>query len=462
MANISDQVANGAIEDAGKYARQIAKQVKRLLEALITYLEFHAKTEEQRILAKYLKDGGTLAFCTDKVDAGKLMYELEKEGIAKIKTNNGRVIVRREDLPKVAKIERRLIVAEGRYYQMVPYEEMSDAVARSDSKNKNLFVVNGLDHYEIESLKNKCNSIKAGFQVATEKTGKDSYKFAVKESELYKEPRYLSSGKQKQDKDFSRAYLESMLSLYGPNRENKLKQIDADRKFDDDILARVNSGEVSYIISVDDPKKYIELNATGFTVCNVSYTEDGKYVVNKDVNSTVSTQDPNFTYELQRETDAMYNKAILSDNDTLNKHLSTKERNIVTDRPGLSGKMFAYAKANDKLAETIDKMVRAKVNQIGYEKAEDKFNAYVEKSKEILSDLINDKQIEGYDEKDVSKLEAIINEKEIDRDDYSSCVETFGKLDRQIVRAEKAKDIDTVQRRFDGVKGDSEYEKYDR
>lgn len=439
MGNISEAIVQEGEARTIKVAQFAATQVRKLIEAISKWLEFNAKNEQQRQLAKYLKGGGSLYVCTDKVDAGKLYYELEKAGIIKMKTNNGKILVRQKDIEKVAQIERRLIIEQGRYYQMVSVKELSDAVARSENKDKDLFKISGLNEYEVESLKNKCNNIKKGFTVGVEEKADNEYDFAIKKAELYRDPRTLSSGKVVQDKDFSKAYLESVISLYGPNSENKHKQIEADKKFDAQVLDLLKTDGTKYIVSVDDPTKYIEVTKSGFTPISIQVDADGKFTVIEDSKKHISREDPNFLFELQRETDGYLNKAIIEDFGELQKHLSTKERNIPTERPGLSGKMYAYAKANDVLTETIDRMAREQVNAMHLSDPEEKFKAYTQEAKKILDALVlDDGTLDKYKEEDVKTLMSVFDSKEVDRDAYQTSTFLYGNVNYSIVKAEKS------------------------
>ncbi len=455
MGNVSDQLVAESEARTAKLIAILLKQIEKIMESADRKITFWGKTRNERVLLNHLKEGKMLVPCTDKVDPGRFAFELEKAGIARLCTTNGKVLIKEDDIEKASRIAKRLIIESGRYYQSVSIAELSNAVANSNG-DKTLFRCTGLDKYQVESLKNKCNDIKKGFTVGIEKESDGTFDLAIKRNELYREPRLLTSGKIVQDKDFARAYLESTLSLYGPNRENKIRQMDADEEFDNKMLDAIKADGVFYVISVDDPSKFIKITNYGYTPCYSNLNpETGEFTIIEDHDHAVLREHVGFRAELQRETDGYYNKALLDNEDDLHKHLSTKARNIPTDRPGLSGEMYAYAKANKELVDVIDKIAREEVASMSGLTVEQKFIAYTKCSQEILESIALGETIDCSQE-DREKIESILSDKQIDRENYKTAAQVHGNLQYKFVNAKINKDVEA------GVKEAIDNSEFDR
>lgn len=435
------QAAENNIRNAGQFAQAAVSNIAELIEALLEYLERNAQLAPQKALAKWIKDGGSLvSYPIQGHCKAELKYEMEKNGIAYVETTTGYLIIPEPSLDKVRELNREILVSKGNYFQEVDGVEMENAIAKFDRiENKDIFSIHGLNKYETEVLKNKCNNISAGFMVGISKEGEDSYELSVHGNRLYNPD---------VKKDFCKAYLQMAFSLYGPNREIKVAQIEADEKIDNDVQKLKSSEDVHYIVGADDenPKKFIEINSNGFEFYESSIVDEKR--VDRQV-CRIDKNDPNYESELARYMDRIFNKVILHNTDDLGDHLAIEGRNLECDRPRPDYHGMQVSMAADKITDTIDKMVKTRMQEegINFLNVNQAFTYYQKEAADIMESIERNTVPANYPVEGFREIKKICEEHQVSISEFSKSKEVLmsarGEIHKAVVRDISKQDINT-------------------
>ena len=447
-----DGIAEKNYQMSEKFLKTLADITQRALAAIAKFLEEHAKTDAQREMAKFIRGGGQLYAYSVQGDRnpgvkGELQMELEKNGISYIVCNDmSTILIKEEDMESVREVNRNILVTRSNYFQEVDLNELEKAIATAPFiKDKELFIMQNLNKYEAEVLKNKCNHIAAGFTVGSEKNADGSVNIGIHE-----EGRLYADDPKKDD--FCKAYLKMTLSLYGPNHKIKQAQIDADEAIDEQVRSLKGCQTQHYIVGADDHSQYIVLHEKGFT-----YTSD---VLSKGKMTrksyTCDITDPDYDIELQRYMDGIYNRVIIDDPDLLDRHLDTnnEERVVQTDRPRRSKDAYNVSVADNEAAEQINLMIHNNIEETGktFESGEAQFDYYTKQASNIMQAAIDNEIPKGYTSEEMKTLHDIFDSRNVRLQGYreiSSRLETYKTAERKASER-------NVGREYNTNRGDNE------
>lgn len=410
-----------------QYPQIIQRFMKGLAEALNKLMEKWEKDREYRpyrALARAIDNGNCSYFKADDDFKGKLHARLKEDGIPHINFN-GYFVVKNKDLDKVTNTYREILVGELNYFQEVNKSELLNAIAKSDRfENKDVMTFEYLNLYEFESLKAKCNDICKGFMIGTDKMNDSQYSLSVHSSSIY--------NKNPQKNDLCKAFLASTLSIYGPNRGIKEKQIEADVELEQKVRELKNVDSSFYIVSENDSSRFIEVAETGFEVYD-SLIEEGKRV--DHMIFRIDKDDVNYAAELQKYMDTMYDKVIVSNIEDLGKHLSESDACLTTLRPKKGMDAILVSKANKELTNEINRMIKEKHKGHSIE-----FTEYEEEAASILEGLQRGVVPAEYKDEDFEILNSIFESKQMDIPDFDDVVKGLT-VQKPVIKIEKAKRI---------------------
>ena len=434
------EIAKDNIKSSAEFAETLSDFITNILMAIGDYVEKHSEYAPQLELAKWIKEGnGVDIYPIQGKNYAAFKAELDKEKIPYLDIGSEReLLIRNCDIEKCKEINRRALITELNYFQDVNAREMENAIAESPRiTNKEMITLHGLSKYDVEVIKNKCNHISAGFMVGVEKASDGTYCLTVHSSKVY-DTKTADENEKRHVTDFCMAYTQAMVSLYGPNGTTKVKQIDADEAIDIKIEELKKAKEVHYIIGVDDPSKFIEINGTDFQYYETSVNDEGKRVDRLVVRADV--RDVNYDSELQRCLDRIYSKAILDNAEELSKHLSTRKRTVETDRPNRNYEQYLISIAESRMTNQIDAMIKEKfANENMAGSAIDKFHNYKNEVKKIFDGLETGEVPHGYQEEQFSKLALIMSDADVSVEDYKN---TYNMLSLSNIEMHAAKRIE--------------------
>lgn len=427
MSEISEQNA----KNSNDFARSMADTLARLLASLADYLEKESEFAPQKSLATWIRGSGeVISYPVQGKCAAQLKYELNKNNIPYIAlADSNHLIIKAPDMEIVRELNRSVLIAKSNYFQDVDGREMENAIARTDQiQNKEIFTLCDLDKYQVEVLKNKCNQISAGFMVGIVKTDENKFNVSVHGSKVSID---------KTDKtSFCKAYMQMALSLYGPNQQIKIAQIDADEEIDLKVEELKGKDGVHYIIGVDDISHFIEINAHEFEYYETSVI-NGERVDRHIAQCEVSN--PNYDSELQRCMDCIYNKAILNSTEELSEHLKTQERNIKSSRPMRNQQQYQNSMATDALSEKIDAMIHRKINTenpVFYNTSE-QFEYYQREAYKIIDAFVNGKELSGHSSREMEEIKEILDTHNVNSNMYKNTLPILQDFDCNSHRAKK-------------------------
>lgn len=421
---------------AADFTRSLTETSLRLILMLLEYLEKREEHSHERELARWMRDNSgrvcVKVFETQGSVDNALRVELDKERIAYIDVNDGGVLVRDVDFEKVRELNKKILIAESKYYQEVSRSDLENAIAGYEKvKNKNIMSILCKDSIEGEVLKRKCNAISAGFMVGTSKTSDGAIKVSVHTAKML--------DINQKGKDFCKAYLEMALSVYGPNATTKKQQILDDKKMDMEIAKLKGTRETRYVINAQDNTRFIELNQKGFSYYERSADKNGDIHDKKKVSCT--TDNPNYELELERCKDRLRNKVILTNNRELEEHLKNVQVNFKSERTRKTKEEYNISLMEKRLADKIDTMIKGKwrndFEEIMYMNSVEIFKAYTRECVEIMKAMSIDEAPKGYDEADFEELmDECVGNSIVFEDDYKKTME---RLENQEVECHKAR-----------------------
>ncbi|MCR5670700.1 MAG: hypothetical protein K6G10_06810 [Butyrivibrio sp.] len=399
-------------ENTTKFIKVTIDELRQFLEMLADAIEGSRAGAAQKEMAKWIKESGQCTAYTVEGKCGReLKAELSKQGIGFIEVmDESTLVVKTPDIDRIREINRDILKEKGNYYQEIDGNEMERIFAKSDKiPDKTMMTLHGLDKYEYETLKNKCNDITKGFMVGLTKENSDEYALSIHAAKTYNpDPNKM---------DFCKAYASMALSLYGANSDVKRQQIDADEKLDKTIASLKGCENTHYVIGVDDPRKFIEINAQGFELHRIRMV--GGKIENMQV-MEVRNDSPDYEIELQKCLDGIYNKAIIDNDDKLFEHISVKQRNFNPLRPEKSETQAHIADMEKKVVQISNEMIKSgpKAKLISKMPPKEAFEAYREEMFAILTSVMDGKEIPGYDVKNTDRLLSCFKEAGVEPNEY--------------------------------------------
>ena len=414
--------------DSMQFTQATVQTLTSIFEAFAEYLKNNSRFAAEREMAKHWKENR--AYPVRGKCMEDLCQELSRNGIPYLRTmDSSMLIVKETDLDRVAEINREILSVKCNYFQSVDSEQLENAIAKSPKvQDKDILTLHGLDKYQCETIKNKCNNITKGFTVGIKEESDGRYAVSIHA------PWTVSKNLSKND--FCRAYAEMAFSLYGLNAELKQKQIDADEKLDEEVASLKGCETTHYVVGVDDPFKYIELNSNGFEFHRIRLV-NGE-LQNSEV-TAVDKNDPDYEVELQKCMDGIMNKTIVSNEEKLHAHLSVKKRNIETNRPEKNEKQMQISEMESSVIKKADEMIKTgpvaeKLFNSSPEKA---FETYQNEMKTILTRISKDDIIPGYNEKDIKEIKDIFKNAEVEPSDYVVAVSALQKYQMETHKAKE-------------------------
>ena len=447
---MAKEVAEMSFDNMAKLNDSMIDALKKFMNKLMGIIGANDnKDKPAKALAKWITKGNPVAYYPIQGDCvGELKACLRKNHVPFISCDNNGIIVKtsddviNNDLEYVQELNHDILLAKGNYFQEADIRDFEDAIAHhKDAEHQNVFVVKNLDAYELEVLKNKCNNIAKGFTVAHGKSAmnpelNDVCIMSQRIFTLKKEDKTKYDGS-KYKKDFCRAYLQAALSLYGPNEDIKKKQIDDDAAFDKEVAALKNNNNTKYIVGQYDDKRYIALTAEGFTFYDYNNAKN-------PIMSKFNITDINYKGELQVAMDCIYNKILIDNTDTLNKHLSGDFKELKSERAMRTKEQVAISKAESDISIKIDEMIKDRIaekhpelsDSQKIEKNADKiFNIYRKEASRILESIKDNKELPEYKVEDIKQIKSCLDKANIDTKAYEKAVEKMRSFETDIYKA---------------------------
>lgn len=440
-------------KNSANFMKAVADTIAKLLASLADYLEKEAMFAPQKTLAQWIRQGGGVtAYHVQGKCMNELKYELDKRGLAYLEVKNEVLLVKEPDIQEIVESNRKILIARCNYFQEVDAKEMEDAIARIDKmKDKEIFTMKGLNKYEVEVLKNKCNNISSGFMVGISKVNTPEAN-SSENNALFDVSipcgKLMVSDAEKED--FCKSYLEMVFSLYGPNNGIKMKQIDADEKIDLQVETLKGTEQVKYVVGADDknPKKFIELNEHGFEYYETDIIDGGR---NDRQVFRCDISDPNYDAELQRCMDRIFNKAIVPANE-LDDHLLSEEFNVNSDRPRRTKEQYEYHLAEAELTNKINQMIKQKFEREGtiFQNTQEKFDTYIKEAEQIITTIQKGGTLRDYLPEEAAALQNICEKHDYKLSKYHGINMAIGKFQTNCHQAEKIteKDLKEVRKNY--------------
>lgn len=417
------ETAQSAIQSAGKITKATAEMIARILDALADMIQKNDQGASARALAKWIKEGNGI-YTYDiqgRYMKDMVMAELERQKVPYVKDLTGKLIVRDVDLEKVKEVNRQCLIAKGDYYQVVNSDELEDAIARTEKiRNKNVIEIKGLNGYEMENLKRKCNDISKGFMIGEHKNPDGSYNAMLHSQKAYEMNPCRT--------DFCEAAVKHVMSLYGPNGVTKIHQLENDAAMAKKIAALKDDDRTQWLVSADDPSRYVEFytekdESSGRAVAKgFRYVEDrpdrrGK--THPEVLMDLKSTDPDYDVELIRATDRIMNKAIISDYESFEEHRKTKERTVEPERLEKTREQYAVSQAETTIADRMNSMIKtASFDEKYRDYPADGFKSYRNEVFAIMDGLEKGQAVEPYRDEDMQALKETMDEAGISPADY--------------------------------------------
>lgn len=430
---MSEEIAQKGLNQMVNTFKSFMKSLSKVFEEWLDKMQKNIEYIPYRKLAKQLGEGKCSLFQPDSDYRSRLQTSLKNEGIPYMNVN-GYLIVKNDDLQRTQELYRELLVSQLNYFQEVSKTEFENAIAKSPKiDDKTITVFDNLNLYEFESLKAKCNDISKGFMVGTEKKNDYQYSLLVHQSSIYQ--------KNPKKNDLCKAYLASTLSLYGPNNEIKKEQISADVRLEAELQQLRDVKETFYLVSEDDPARYIEVNSLGFSVHDLVIGEGG--AINYPAVANFTRSDINYSSELQRYMDTMYDKVIVTDIDDIKGALKTGELNFKSSRPKKTKLNRAYSKVHKSLVYEINRIIKET-------HSEPLTIQQYEKEAAVLLESLKSKEIPSkYSKEDIDKLKEIFTSQDVKIPDYKNVIANLTEQLPTLIekQAEKAKVVEVVAER---------------
>ena len=414
----------------------------RRFENLRKILENYNLTAGIKELAKAIKDKNAVVYYVrgEGLDAA-VKKKMLQAGIAFIpeKDADGReaLVVSRGSLDRINEINDQCLIEQSMFYQAVGGKRMEDVLARDKGfKNKGIFELDGLSFYDMECLKNKCNDISKGFTVGIDKNEDDTYRVVLRQSKVFE----INPKKT----DFCEAAARYVMSLYGPNRETKMKQIDDDSRTDLEISKKRDEKKEFWVVSQDRTDQYIHFfpsydedhNITGYQFeyqerkADKELNRDNQKSSGYECMSMHDDSEKTFDVEFIRAADRLKNKVIITDPTQFAEHLNTPEKKYQTDRTEKTIHQAVVSEGEKMLTNKINTMIKTTAFKEKEKlSAKEAFDRYRKNYVEIMEALKEGKVPDGYNEADMQELATIVYNQDMKLDDYKFAMQKFATLD---------------------------------
>ena len=390
-------VAESNYKNTADYVKTVSDTLMKILMALAAYLEAEAKYGPQKEFAKWIRKGGECCFYEVQGSCKQeLIKELRNKGIPYLELNNNpnEIIIKAPDLEDIREINRSILVSKANYFQEVDGVEMEDVIARFDKiQDKTVFTIKDINEYEKQVVKNKCNDISRGFMVGVtnteygEELNQNKYTVTVMADKVYIPDT--------EKKDFCKAYLEAIFSLYGQNAVKKQMEIESDKKIEGMIDEIKSSDETKFIIGTKDTnfKHYVEMNKEGFLAYTVGTNKKGEKI--ETLQGSCKKYDINYDSELQRYLDTIKSKAILINSEQLGQYI-TGAKIFDSLRNEKTYDEEKISELESQACNIINEAVKTKMidNNMKFNDPQEAFSYYARESVKLMNAAIEGKSID--------------------------------------------------------------------
>lgn len=392
-------------------------------------------------LAKAIKDQNATVYYPkgENIDAA-LKKKLLDAGIAFIpeKDSEGRegLVVSKGCLDRIREINNECLIEQSMYYQAVGAKKMEDVLARDKAfKDKGVFELDNLSYYDMKCLKDKCNDISRGFTVGIDRNENGTYRMVLRQSKVFE----INPKKT----DFCEAAARYIMSLYGPNRDTKMQQIDDDTRTDLEVSKLIDDKEEFWMASQDRTDRYLhfyptydeDMNKTGYKFEYWERKEDKEHSGNEKASSfeCLSSHDDidkDFDIQLLRASDCIKNKVIIKDPMQFTEHMHSPEKKYQSDRTEKTVQQAIVAEGEKMLTKKINVMIKTTAFK-DKEKisAKEAFERYRKNYVTIMEALKEGKVPDGYHEADMQELATIVMNQQMDIDSYVFAMQKFQAID---------------------------------
>lgn len=433
--------------------KQSASVFKEFMEALLAFFDKRAEFASARALARWIREGNGISMYTVRGDCREdVINALRKNGIPyqaqKGDTGSVVIMIRNKDTEQCADINQKILMAKSRYYQAVQMDKLEDAINDYDGfthAEKKIVRLSGLNEDIANVIRNKSNDITRGFMVGftqPDENGKCDVAVHSKLAMVRNEDKH----------DFCRAILAASLSLYGPNKDLKEKQLKADDKIRND-LARVSdegndtSYENVYVCGASDHNRFIEITDSDFQYYEMVKDENGNGR-HEEMKFRCSKGDPNYNMELLKYCDVIQDKVIVKSMSELNAFME-RRKSLISDRPEKDERQQIISDTESQLTTAIDRIVQRKTNrsQMSNKELQDpdtlvkRMKEYFAEVENVMAGLKNGTVPDGYLKEDMDYLNSIMTAGEVNIDDYQKSAEFMKSLDIDVHQAQSRAQI---------------------
>ncbi len=368
---------------------------------------------------------------------------LNDAGLQGLVVENGKLIIRTQDLNKVRDINLQLCLENCYGLQEIEKSQFENVIAKSNKfTDKEIIELKGLDKVEVEILKNKCNKIQPqygqGFTLGVERDKNDFYNIVIAGDNVLTDTK---------EKDFCQAYIETQLSLYGPNRDIQRDEIEADLEIDRKVMNMVKNADYQYIISVTNKDRYIRINEEGFDVINITPDQNGQPVPHVITELHNDIDDPYFNKNLYQQLDMLEDKAIISSREVLKEWRENDDFKIEKIRPDKTFQEKRISRFEDEFSKKIDTEIRRNFDKydIKFDTAYEKFDNYKHAFVTIIESCSTGIIPEGMDQEYgdfLDEVQDLAEEYDVNLEEYYECTEIVQEQETEHHPAKEAKIID--------------------
>ena len=209
--------------------------------------------------------------------------------------------------------------------------------------------------------------------------------------------------------DFSKAYLEMTFSLYGPNMDTKIRQIEADMKLNEVLKKSRGTKKELYLCGAEDNTRYMKIDEDGFKYYECAYDSEGKEQA--ILKAEVGADDFNYDEQIQKYSDQFRDCVFVDNFDMVQAHLATEKVILHTDRPKRTPEQDIISSFESQLARKMDVIIKKHILEIAASgenqlpvRGADAFNRYQEEAAKIIESLAENKIPEGYNHNDIAEI----------------------------------------------------------
>ena len=274
-------------------------------------------------------------------------------------------------------------------------KEAEEKIASSDSvKDRNLFMIKGLNLFEKELLKRNCAHISPGFNIYEEEHseyGSVTYDITVRESKAV----------DIEGTDFCRAYLGMMVSLYGYNGSKVINHIREDLNVEASIKLNSESDRVFYVVGANETglKHYIEVSSGGFGSYISSYKNGRRTDTPMGPSYFGDRSDPEYEEKLAYILEEIPSKTIISTSKELDAHLRNSIRTAEHLKVTLDDK--AIADTEREIVGIIDEYIKDRIREEMSKGIKNRGSEWFRRYMTEAVNVINEGMSHGSDDRDI-------------------------------------------------------------